>query len=90
MVSSLSESPNIRGDSLKMASINTTPLLQEVDSEIEDSYIHESLAVRDNKPLFKPIEPRDKFYTVFVIFYILGVVTLLPWNFYVTANDVST
>ncbi|KAH1019489.1 equilibrative nucleoside transporter 3 [Dendroctonus ponderosae] len=70
-----------------MASINTTPLLQEVDSEIEDSDIHESLAVRDNKPLFKPIEPRDKFYTVFVIFYILGVVTLLPWNFYVTAND---
>ncbi|XP_066245365.1 equilibrative nucleoside transporter 3 [Euwallacea similis] len=70
-----------------MASINTTPLLQELDSEIEDNDIHESLAVRDNKPLFKPVEPRDKFNTVYLIFYILGIVTLLPWNFYVTAND---
>lgn len=73
-----------------MTSINTTPLLQEIDSEIEDNDIHESLAVRDNKPLFKPLEPRDKFYTVFLIFYLLGIVSLLPWNFYVTANDVSS
>lgn len=70
-----------------MTSINTTPLLQEVDSENEDNDIHQSLAIRDNKPLFKPLEPRDKFYTVYLIFYLLGIVTLLPWNFYVTAND---
>ncbi|XP_050299613.1 equilibrative nucleoside transporter 3-like [Anthonomus grandis grandis] len=70
-----------------MASINTTPLLQEIDSELEENDIHESLAIKDNKPLFKPIEPKDKFYTVYFIFYLLGIVTLLPWNFYVTAND---
>ncbi|CAG9762249.1 unnamed protein product [Ceutorhynchus assimilis] len=70
-----------------MVSINTTPLLQEIDSDNEENDIHDSLAIRDNKPLFKPIEPRDKLYTVYWIFYILGVVTLLPWNFYVTAND---
>lgn len=71
-----------------MTSINTTPLLQ-YDSENEENDIHNSLRERDDKPLFKPTEPKDKFHTVYLIFYVLGVVTLLPWNFYVTANDVS-
>lgn len=71
-----------------MSSINTVPLLQEIDSENEEGT--ENLLVADNRPLFKPVEPRDKFHTVYLIFYLLGVVTILPWNFYVTANDVST
>jgi len=71
-----------------MTSINTTPLLQ-YDSENEENDIHNSLRERDDKPLFKPTEPKDKFHTVYLIFYVLGVVSLLPWNFYVTANDVS-
>ncbi|XP_076252806.1 equilibrative nucleoside transporter 1 [Rhynchophorus ferrugineus] len=68
-----------------MSSINTVPLLQEIDSDNEEGT--ENLLVGDNRPLFKPVEPRDKFHTVYLIFYLLGVVTILPWNFYVTAND---
>ncbi|KAL1506038.1 hypothetical protein ABEB36_005473 [Hypothenemus hampei] len=70
-----------------MTSINRTPLLQGTDSDLEDNDIQESLTAKDNKPLFKPLEPRDRFYAVYVIFYVLGIVTLLPWNFYITAND---
>lgn len=66
------------------SSINTVPLLQEDDSDNENP---ESLALGDNIPLYKPLEPKDKFYTVYFIFYLLGIVTILPWNFYITAND---
>lgn len=74
-------------------SVNTTPLLQEVDSsdndneditEIQDD---NSVVIRDNKPLFKT-EPKDRYYIAYFIFYLLGMVTLLPWNFFITADDV--
>ncbi|KAJ8919549.1 hypothetical protein NQ315_002171 [Exocentrus adspersus] len=68
-------------------SVNTTPLLQEYDSENEESQINPEVCIRDEKPLFKPSEPRDKYFMSYLIFYLLGVVTLLPWNFYVTADD---
>lgn len=76
---------------VKMAySVNTTPLLEGYDSDIEDErQANQEVAVRDDKPLFKPLEPKDKYYMSFLIFYLLGIVTLLPWNFYVTADDVS-
>jgi equilibrative nucleoside transporter 1/2/3 len=73
-------------------SINTTPLLQEVDSsDNENEDITEtpddSVVVRDSKSLFKSAEPRDKYYMAYIIFYLLGMVTLLPWNFFITADD---
>lgn len=76
---------------VKMAySVNTTPLLEGYDSDIEDErQANLEVAVRDDKPLFKPLEPKDKYYTSYLIFYLLGVVSMLPWNFYVTADDVS-
>lgn len=76
---------------VKMAySVNTTPLLEGYDSDNEDErQITPEVAVRDDKPLFKPLEPKDKYYMSYLIFYLLGIVTLLPWNFYVTADDVS-
>ncbi|KAJ8927108.1 hypothetical protein NQ314_020381 [Rhamnusium bicolor] len=67
-------------------SVNTTPLLQEYESENEDER-QQQITVRDDKPLFKPLEPKDKYYMSYLIFYLLGIVTLLPWNFYVTADD---
>ena len=33
--------------------------------------------------------PVDKYYFNYVVFYLLGMTTLLPWNFFVTAEDVS-
>ncbi|XP_017772160.1 PREDICTED: equilibrative nucleoside transporter 3 [Nicrophorus vespilloides] len=73
-------------------SINTRPLLQESDSEEENvdlrtqSY-QENVVVRDNKPLFKQPEPNDKFNLAYIIFYLLGMTTLMPWNFFITADD---
>lgn len=72
-------------------SVNTTPLLQDViDSDSgDDRGIDQEGASNDDKPLFKPLEPRDKYHMGYLIFYLLGIATLLPWNFYVTADDVS-
>lgn len=69
-------------------SVNTTPLLQEIDSDIEDETQSQEVVVED-RPLFKPSEPRDRYYMAFIIYYLMGILTLLPWNFYVTADDVS-
>lgn len=68
-------------------STNATPLLQGCDSDNEESasLVHSC----DDKPLFKTPEPKDKYRVVFIIFYLIGMTTLLPWNFFVTADDVS-
>lgn len=34
-------------------------------------------------------QPMDKYYFNYIVFYLLGMTTLLPWNFFVTAEDVS-
>lgn len=34
-------------------------------------------------------EPVDKYNFNYIVFYLLGMTTLLPWNFFVTAEDVS-
>ncbi|XP_022905516.1 equilibrative nucleoside transporter 3 [Onthophagus taurus] len=72
-------------------SINTRPLLQDSDTENEDiitqSYEETSVSVQNDKPLFKPPEPKDKYHMAYIIFYILGITTLLPWNFFITADD---
>lgn len=33
--------------------------------------------------------PRDRFNFNYIVFYLLGMTTLLPWNFFITAEDVS-
>lgn len=41
--------------------------------------------------LFKPTNtlPNDRFSINYMVFYLLGMTTLLPWNFFMTAEDVS-
>lgn len=34
--------------------------------------------------------PRDKWNYTYLVFYLLGMGTMTPWNFFVTAEDVST
>lgn len=71
-------------------SINTKPLLESSDSEedINSNLQQEETLVVNEKPLFKPTEPIDKYNMAYIIFYLLGVITLLPWNFFITADDV--
>lgn len=71
-------------------STNATPLLESSDSDNEESSPMQSEPFRDDdKPLFKVAEPKDKYSLAFFIFYFIGMTTLLPWNFFITADDVS-
>lgn len=36
------------------------------------------------------IEPYDRLSFTYISFYLLGMTTLLPWNFFITAEPVST
>lgn len=75
-------------------SINRKPLLGVgSDSEYEDEFETEvddaSISLPDEKPIFKPRQPTDRFHLAYIVFYLLGMNTLIPWSFFVTANDVS-
>lgn len=64
------------------------------DSESMDHHEIESTTEEcddDLTNLFKPanIIPNDRFSLNFMVFYLLGMTTLIPWNFFITAEDVS-
>lgn len=46
----------------------------------------------DTEQLFKATNtvPNDRFSSTYMVFYLLGMTTLLPWNFFITAEDVSS
>ncbi|KAL0112225.1 hypothetical protein PUN28_011944 [Cardiocondyla obscurior] len=72
--------------------INQKPLLGSAsDSEIEDDLETEvddsSVIIPDKKPFLKPCEPHDKYNIAYIVFYLLGMNTLIPWTFFVTADD---
>lgn len=78
--------------------VNKRLLLQETDDSECDSQneasetdvgVEPAFFTSDQKPLFKPHEPVDKYYMCYFIFYLLGITTLLPWNFFITADDVN-
>ncbi|KAG8222814.1 hypothetical protein J437_LFUL005020, partial [Ladona fulva] len=77
-------------------SVNTRPLLQESDSEAEglgeNSLMEENsdgnvVVTSDTKPIIKLREPSDRYHLAYIVFYLLGMTTLLPWNFFITADD---
>ncbi|CAH0560784.1 unnamed protein product [Brassicogethes aeneus] len=69
-------------------SVNTTPLLQECSSESEDDLnsVPNEVNFKETRGIFHS-EPKDKYNKTYFIFYLLGIVTLLPWNFFITADD---
>lgn len=78
--------------------INRRPLLEDSDSDInEDINKENEIGVdhivsqpQNNAKIFlKTILPPDKYNLSYFIFYLLGMTTLLPWCFYVTANEAS-
>nr|CAD7588621.1 unnamed protein product [Timema genevievae] len=79
-------------------SVNTRPLLQRSDSESDleeeeeeegglDQTEHPVVITKDPGHLFKIREPKDRYHLAYIIFYLLGMTTLLPWNFFITADD---
>ncbi|XP_034934668.1 equilibrative nucleoside transporter 3 [Chelonus insularis] len=73
-------------------SINRKPLLanstsdSEFDDEFETEVDDASVSVPDQKPFFKPL-PRDRYNLAYIVFYLLGINTLIPWSFFITADD---
>ncbi|KAL6268741.1 hypothetical protein P5V15_001867 [Pogonomyrmex californicus] len=73
-------------------SINRRPLLGGAsDSEFEDDFETEvddpNITIPDEKPFLKPFEPHDKYNLAYIVFYLLGINTLIPWSFFITADD---
>lgn len=73
-------------------SINRRPLLEGVsDSEFEDDLEVEgdetNVVIPDKKPFLKQEEPRDRYHFAYIVFYLLGINTLIPWSFFITADD---
>lgn len=73
-------------------SINRQPLLKGIsDSEFEDDIETEiedpNNSKQDEEPFIKPHEPADTFQFTYVVFYLLGMTTLIPWCFFMTADE---
>ncbi|KAJ6645911.1 Equilibrative nucleoside transporter 1 [Pseudolycoriella hygida] len=79
-----------------MESTHSQPLLQEnSESEAEQFEDSENQGSRDNSPTENPEKelirngpsvPHDKYSFNYIIFYLMGMTTLLPWNFFITAE----
>lgn len=91
----IAATPVIVGDS----SSGSRPGNSSSHSDINDSDTHEIRDLESNtddgdddtEQLFKATNtiPNDRFSVTYMVFYLLGMTTLLPWNFFITAEDVS-
>ncbi|XP_032665983.1 equilibrative nucleoside transporter 3 isoform X1 [Odontomachus brunneus] len=73
-------------------SINRRPLLwgtsdSEFEGDLETEVDDPHTVISDEKPFLKPYEPHDKYNLAYIVFYLLGVNTLIPWSFFMTADD---
>lgn len=74
-------------------SINNDAIIESVDNEeeiIDDSEERELVADScSTKVLDTAEEPRDRYRIVYFLFLLFGVTSLVPYNFLITANEVS-
>ncbi|XP_011253886.2 equilibrative nucleoside transporter 1 isoform X2 [Camponotus floridanus] len=75
-----------------MYSINRRPLLggasdSEFEDDIETEVDDSNISIPDEKPFLKSYEPHDKYNFAYIVFYLLGINTLIPWSFFITADD---
>ncbi|XP_073979589.1 equilibrative nucleoside transporter 1 isoform X1 [Rhodnius prolixus] len=75
---------------------NTRPLLQrsDTDSDFDEDPIavrkeglDDEIDIKDTRPLFNTWEPTDRYNIGYIIFYVLGTIILLPWFFFITAEE---
>lgn len=79
---------------------NVRPLLEHSDASGSDAeYIENSINRHENDDhvivgddeknlITKRIAPHDKYNFTYMIFYLIGITTMVPWNFCLTAEDV--
>ncbi|XP_044001864.1 equilibrative nucleoside transporter 3-like [Aphidius gifuensis] len=72
-------------------SVNQRPLLglendSEFDDDIEPDFDNATVSIQDKKLLLNN-QPKDRFNFAYIVFYLLGINTMVPWNFFMTAND---
>ncbi|XP_054717924.1 LOW QUALITY PROTEIN: equilibrative nucleoside transporter 1-like [Uloborus diversus] len=58
-----------------------------IDSNYDISEEASSEGSSQSTDVYVQPSPRDKYNIVYVIFGLFGIATLLPWNFFITAND---
>ncbi|XP_058801532.1 equilibrative nucleoside transporter 2 [Phymastichus coffea] len=73
-------------------SINTEPLLKEDsddDLENEADTDTDDLAIvhSHDEPFLKHQLPYDRYNLAYIVFYLLGINALIPWSFFITADD---
>lgn len=57
-----------------------------IDDSEERELVNDSCST---KVLDNTDQPRDSYWVVYLLFYLFGITSLVPWNFLITANDVS-
>ncbi|CAH0714163.1 unnamed protein product, partial [Brenthis ino] len=71
-------------------SINNEEVIETIENEEDVDYSEERELVDDScstKVLDTCQAPRDSYYIVYILFYLFGITSLVPWNFLITAND---
>lgn len=93
----IATTPAIVGDNGSGSRLDTNS----THSDVNDSDTHEIRDFESNtddgddddtEQFFKATNtvPNDRFSFTYMVFYLLGMTTLLPWNFFITAEDVSS
>lgn len=74
-------------------SINNEDGIETMDNEeevLDDSEERELVTDSCSTKVLECAEqPRDRYCIVYILFYLFGITSLVPWNFLITANDVS-
>lgn len=66
-------------------------VIENEEEVIDDSEERELVTDSCSTKVLDPQEePADRYRIVYFLFYLFGVSSLVPWNFLITANDVST
>lgn len=79
---------------------NFRPLLEHSEASGSDAeYVENTINRHENDHVIvdddeknlisKRIAPQDKYNFSYMIFYLIGITTMVPWNFCLTAEDVS-